>query len=231
VSPRRFRKDDSPRQDSSPGSVTSPHSRVSASPPRWALTQEAFDRLLTQLDPDRARAAEKYEELRRKLMKFFKWRGCLQFEEYADKTIDRVARKITEGAELQATSPSALFYGVALLLVKEHWRKTATRQEIPASQTEAWTTSEDPEKIRAQAETLQEQETRLACLRRCLAKLPSESVYLIKKYYSEGDVLDKQQRKQIALQLNLSATALRSRAFRVRGELERCVNNCLEEVE
>lgn len=162
-------------------------------------------------------------------MKFFKWRGCLQFEEYADKTIDRVARKITEGAELHATNPSALFYGVAVILLKEHWRKTASRDETLASQTEAWNPSDDPEKIREQAETLQEQEIRLACLRRCLSELPAESVFLIKQYYSEGDALDKEQRKQIALRLNLSATALRSRAFRVRGELERCLDNCLKE--
>jgi DNA-directed RNA polymerase specialized sigma24 family protein len=195
----------------------------------WVLTEDAFARLLTQLDPDRERAAEKYEEIRRKLMKFFKWRGCLQFEEYADKMIDRVARKITEGAELQATSPSALFYGVAVNLLREHWRKTAAEPETLDDQKEPWNAAYDPERIREQTETLQEQETRLACLRRCLAELPSESVSLITHYYSEGDVLDKEQRKQIALRLNLSATALRSRAFRVRGELERCLDNCLKE--
>jgi DNA-directed RNA polymerase specialized sigma24 family protein len=195
----------------------------------WVLTEDAFARLLTQLDPDRERAAQKYEEIRRKLMKFFKWRGCLQFEEYADKTIDRVARKITEGATLQPASPSALFYGVAVNLLREHWRKTAAEQETLDDQTEPWNPSDDPEKIREQAETLQEQETRLNCLRHCLGQLPSENVHLIKQYYAEGDVLNKEQRKQIALRLNLSATALRSRAFRVRGELERCVDNCLNE--
>ena len=195
----------------------------------WVLTEDAFETLLTQLDPDRERAAEKYEEIRRKLIKFFRWRGCLQFEEYADRTIDRVARKITEGAEFQGASPSALFYGVAANLLREYWRKTAAEPETLEGQTEPWNPSDDPEKIREEAETLQEQETRLNCLRRCLGQLPSESVQLIKQYYAEGDMLDKEQRKQIALRLNLSATALRSRAFRVRGELERCVENCLRE--
>jgi DNA-directed RNA polymerase specialized sigma24 family protein len=194
----------------------------------WVLTEDAFGRLLTQLDPDRERAAQKYEEIRRKLMKFFKWRGCLQFEEYADETIDRVARKIAEGIELQSTNPSSFFYGVAVNLLKEHWRKTAGREEMIAGQPEALNPSGDPESIREQAETLKVQERRLACLRRCLGELPSESVSLIKQYYSEGDVLDKEQRKQIAQRLNLSPTALRSRAFRIRGELERCVNNCLQ---
>jgi DNA-directed RNA polymerase specialized sigma24 family protein len=220
--------DDSPRQNS-PGLVASPRRRVAESPRRWALTQEAFDKLLTQLDPDRERAAEKYEEIRCKLIKFFKWRGCLQFEDYADKTIDRVARKIIEGAELQPASPSAFFYGVAINLLREHWRKIASEPEALDDRVEPFDPADDPERIREQAETLQEQETRLVCLRHCLGELPSESVSLIKQYYSEGDVLNKEQRKQIALRLNLSATALRSRAFRVRGELEQCIANCLEE--
>ncbi len=186
--------------------------------------------MLAQLDSDRERAAEKYEQIRLKLMKFFKWRGCLQFEEYADKTIDRVALKLTEGAELHQTNPSAFFYGVALNLLKEHWRKTASREAALTDQTETWNSSGDPEEIRQQAETRHEQETRLTCLRGCLAELPSESVSLIKRYYSEGDVLNKEQRKQIARRLNLSPTALRSRAFRVRGDLERCVDNCLKKV-
>ena len=195
----------------------------------WVLTEDAFARLLTQLDPDRERAAEKYEAIRNKLLKFFKWRGCLQPEEYADRTIDRVARKITEGAELQTTSPSALFYGVAVILLKEYWRNTASRDEALLGRTETWRHFEDPEKIREDTIALERQETHLACLRGCLGKLPSESVSLIKQYYSEGEVLDKEQRKRIALRLNLSPTALRSRAFRVRAELERCISNCLDE--
>jgi RNA polymerase sigma factor (sigma-70 family) len=197
----------------------------------WTLTEDAFSQLLKQLDPDRARAAEKYEELRRKLMKFFKWRGCLRFEEYADRTMDLVARKLTEGAKLQATSPAALFYGVAHNLLREHWRKSASEPGRLDDHLELENPAGDPEKIREQAEALEERETRLACLRQCLRQLPSESVYLIKQYYAEGDVLDKEQRKQIAERLNLSATALRSRAFRIRGELEQCVNHCLKAVE
>ncbi|MCI0352563.1 MAG: hypothetical protein L0Z53_24350 [Acidobacteriales bacterium] len=194
----------------------------------WTLTEDALSQLLTQLDPDRARAAEKYEELRRKLMKFFKWRGCPQFEEYADRTIDLVARKLSEGAELQAANPSALFYGVAVNLLREYWRKSVNKPGSLDDNLQLENPAGDPEKIREQEEARQEREIRLACLRQCLGKLPSESVYLIKQYYSEGDVLDKQQRKQIAQRLNLSATALRSRAFRIRGELEQCVNKCLK---
>jgi DNA-directed RNA polymerase specialized sigma24 family protein len=193
----------------------------------WILTEDAFTRLLKQLDPNRERAAEKYEEIRRKLMKFFKWRGCLQFEEYTDRTIDLVARKIAAGEELQAATLSALFYGVASNLLKEYWRKSPGQPSPLEERVGLEYPRGDPETIRQQEEALRERESRLACLRRCLGRLPSESLHLIKQYYSEGEVLDKERRKQIAERLNLSATALRSRAFRIRGELEQCVNGCL----
>ena len=89
-------------------------------------------------------------------------------------------------------------------------------------------TSTDPEDMRARAEESREHEARLACLQRCIANLPAISLELIKQYYSEGEVLNKEQRKQIAERFGLSAVALRSRAFRIRGDLERCVSNCLE---
>src|SRR5262249_62105727 len=38
---------------------------------RWVLNERAFDGLLARLGPDRTRAAEEYERLRRKLYYFF----------------------------------------------------------------------------------------------------------------------------------------------------------------
>ena len=58
------------------------------------LSQEAFDRLLAWLNPNRALAGEKYEEIRRRLIKIFTCRGCTCPEVLADETINRVARKV-----------------------------------------------------------------------------------------------------------------------------------------
>jgi DNA-directed RNA polymerase specialized sigma24 family protein len=71
-------------------------------------------------------------------------------------------------------------------------------------------------------------EARVNCLRRCLKRLPAASLSLIRRYYAEGDVLDKNQRKEIASELGLSATALRVRAHRIRSDVGRCVERCLE---
>ncbi len=49
-----------------------------------ALTSETFAALLFSLDADRERAGEKYEDLRRTLIRFFEWRGAPFPEEHAD---------------------------------------------------------------------------------------------------------------------------------------------------
>ena len=95
----------------------------------WTLTKEAFERLLSSLDARRDRAGEKYESVRRKLTEFFEARGSLSPADHADETINRVARKLEEGENVQDLS--RYFYGVARLLLKETLRARvhkATRQ-------------------------------------------------------------------------------------------------------
>jgi DNA-directed RNA polymerase specialized sigma24 family protein len=207
--------------------VASPGRTLDDSPRRWLLTQDAFDRLLEQLDSNRDRAAEEYEQIRHRLMKLFKWRGCLDFEEYADITIDRVARRVAEGAEIETASAYTLFYAVAMNVLKEHWRKTERETQMLDSLPESLQVPEDPEAIRAGEEEMAQQGARIECLRHCLGRLPADSLRLIEKYYAEGDVLNKEQRKEIALELRITVNALRVRAFRIRTEVEHCVGDCL----
>src|SRR5204863_6195928 len=58
------------------------------------LTRESFEILLAQLDPDRERAGELYETIRRKLIRLFEWRGCACPEDLADETFNRGARQL-----------------------------------------------------------------------------------------------------------------------------------------
>ena len=70
---------------------------------QWSLTKEAFDSLLSWLDPDREWAGEKYEVIRARLIKVFAYRGCHTPEELADETINRVAKKIDEVSACRKT--------------------------------------------------------------------------------------------------------------------------------
>jgi DNA-directed RNA polymerase specialized sigma24 family protein len=194
----------------------------------WVITQDAFDLLLAQLDANRARAGEKYEEIRRKLVKFLKWRGCASPEEIADRTIDRVAMKIAEGAELQASHPYLFFHGVALNVLREHWREPGRESEPLEDLAPSQIPSQKPQELwEREAERL-EKERRLDCLRECVRKLPRESVDLINEYHQGEGELNKERRKRLAERLKISMNTLRIRAYRIRVELERCVDGCLE---
>src|SRR5437016_12714077 len=86
----------------------------------WTLTKEAFELLLDSLDANRERAGAKYENLRRKLIEFFEARGSYSPADHADETINRVARRIAEGEDIESLERYS--YGVARLLLKETLR-------------------------------------------------------------------------------------------------------------
>src|SRR6185295_4829965 len=128
------------------------------------LTRESFEALLAQLDPDRERAGERYEAIRRKLVRLFEWRGCENPEDLADETFNRVARRMAEGVELRSSDPYGYFCGVAHLVYKEVLRRTS--REHRALESGALSSPADfPEALEAS-------DRHLDVLRRCLERLP-----------------------------------------------------------
>jgi hypothetical protein len=88
----------------------------------YPLNQREFDKLLGWLDSDRDLAGEKYEAIRRGLIKMFVRRGCPTAEELADETIDKVCQKLVEIADNYIGDPALFFYGVAKNIYRE-WLK------------------------------------------------------------------------------------------------------------
>src|SRR5258705_2336246 len=182
---------------------------IAAAHPRrkWSLTQEAFDRLLACLADNREIAGEKYLEIRRKLMRFFEWRGCSFPEDQADETVNRVARRLEEGEELR--NPSAYFIGVARLLVleinKARVKESQALGEIAISAVEPVEPTGD--------------EPRIECLHQCLATLSTANRELILQYY-QGEKSDKiKNRKQLTARLGVPLNTLRMRALRLRERI------------
>jgi hypothetical protein len=101
---------------------------------KWTLTQQAFDGLLASLGTDRDAAASRYLEIRRNLVRLFEWRGCATPDEYADETLNRCARKIAEGDEIQDLNHYTV--GVARKLLLEMSRSDGANV-IYISQTDA----------------------------------------------------------------------------------------------
>lgn len=194
-----------------------------------AITQQAFDRLLAELAPQRERAGEMYEQIRQKLLKFFQWRGCSAStaEEYTDRTIDRVARKIAEGATVHAQHPYLYFHGTAINVLREHWKK-AEKNVCQALDdlSPTYHPSVNPLKVQETQEARLNQEARLECLSECVNQLSAEQREMILVYHQGEGGPKIARRKELAKQLQVPLNALRIRMFRLRGEVEECINDC-----
>jgi DNA-directed RNA polymerase specialized sigma24 family protein len=188
----------------------------------WVLGPDAFEKLLGTLDPNRDRAAEKYESIRRRLIQVFQWRGCSESEALADETIDRVSRRLEQGEEIRANDPAVYFYGVARNVLKEFWTEQRKEQTLERSATHV---REFPGAARDLGE--QEIDERLECLDRCLARLSRENRELITLYYRSEKSGKIAERMELAARFGLSPGALRIRAHRIRRQLEEGVNDCM----
>jgi len=192
----------------------------------WGITRESFNRLLGELHPDSELAGEQYEKIRQKLVKMFQWRGCTLAEDCADETINRVTQKISEGTRLWTDDPYPYFHGVALNVLREYWRSleqsTIRLDEIAPPH------SADPEEIMLDEIENLEKERMLECLNRCMQKIPPESLDLITRYHQGEEAPDKVRRKELARALGIPLNALRIRAYRIRVEIEECVEKCLK---
>jgi DNA-directed RNA polymerase specialized sigma24 family protein len=185
-----------------------------------ALTADAFARLLLSLDADRERAGEKYEDLRRTLIRFFEWRGAPFPEEHADEVFNRVARKLGEGLEIK--NLGGYCYEVARLVFLETTKSVERRREpLAALKFEPAAAPHD-----AGLEAT-EKERRLSCLEECLGALPAGGAELITEYYRHEGSGQIDHRRALAERLGLRRDALANRAQRLRDKLEGCVNACL----
>lgn len=181
----------------------------------WGLTRPALDRLLGWLDADKAAAAKKYEHTRRALIRFFESRGCHTPDEQADRTIDRVAKRIDEGANLWVDEPVMYFYGVAKHVLQEYFRRQS------GSWQRALYVPDDAESLHR----------RYDCMGRCLDALPADSRALLVDYCSAEKREKERVRQMLAEKLGVTINTLRLRVHRLREQLARCVRGCMAENE
>ncbi len=175
----------------------------------------AFERLLTRLDADRETAGQRFEDLRRRLVRFFDWRGADVPDECADITLDRLAQKLDAGVPVE--SLHAYTFAIARLVHLEQGRRAETR---------AVRLSDAPEHVLVTPST--EATPWLDCLERALHDLPGDQRDLILRYYAH-DKRDKiRDHAALAAELGITVSALRNRAQRVRDRLERTVANCVK---
>lgn len=175
----------------------------------WTLTREAFDNLLSWLKPDRDEAGQRYEEIRRKLIRFFTCRGCCNPEDLADKTITRVIKAMESKTAEYKGEPIAFFYAVGKNVFLEE-----TRIHPPAAEDLPINEGID-------------RETELDCLERCMSRISANSWELISRYHQQEGSEKIKVRQALARELGLEMNALRIQACRIRKILRDCVSDCI----
>lgn len=160
-----------------------------------------------------------YEQLRRRLVVYFRLHLPAEAESLADQTFDRMARKLHEGVQIREVRLFAA--GVARMicleaLARERRRLEAMREPPPVAENEA--PDEYPDE--------DEQQRKLA-LAACLRQLGLRSSELILNYYAGDGAQTRQARRRLAAELGVSLNSLRNRALRIRETLEQCIWNRL----
>jgi len=176
----------------------------------WVLSQEAFDALLDWLDPDREQAGIKYEQIRLRLIKIFTGRGCVDAEDLADETINRVTTRLDEIDKEFSGDRTRYFFGVANKVYLEYLRRKPP--QLPP-----WP-APDSERI----------ELEYRCLERCIEQLNDENRELLLQYYGVEGGAKIEHRREMAKRFGIGPNALRIRAFRIRLGLQACVDKCIK---
>jgi DNA-directed RNA polymerase specialized sigma24 family protein len=170
-------------------------------------------RLLQRLGETPDAAGEAYESLRRLLYRYFEVRGCRDASVLSDEVFDRMSRRLADGVEI--ADIGAYAHGIARLVLLEARRRPVdgTLDAEPAAEVD---------------DDQQAREATAACLDRCLARLGATTRAEVLAYYAAEGRQRIDGRRQLAVRLGVSATALRLRMLRVRLTLERCVDACTE---
>ena len=177
--------------------MTDSDPQISHGRKRWELDRAGWEALLGALDPDRDLAGQKYEELRRRLINLFAWEQCDAPDNLADEVLNRLARKVMEGAVIPHLDRFA--FGIARIVIQEQMR--AQRKQETAVR-----------ELQAGARQAGQDWTTLDAMQACLNGLADDRRELIERYYTED-------RAALARKLGISVNALRNRAMRIREEL------------
>jgi RNA polymerase sigma factor (sigma-70 family) len=185
------------------------------------LTLNALGKLLTLLDSDRENAGFKYENLRRRLIKFFEWRNCESPEDLSDEVFDRILKKINEGEKIQ--NINAYSVTIAQFVLKEFLRNSKNKNQLiekvaEIQQLKAKEIDEVDEKFEKQRN----------CFEKCLEKLSVEDRKFIISYYDTDERTMINSRKKLADEMNVSLNTIRIKACRIKAKLEKCTLECCQ---
>jgi DNA-directed RNA polymerase specialized sigma24 family protein len=176
-----------------------------------------FESLLRRLDADRDHAGQKYEDLRRRLIRFFGWNDCFPEEDLADETFDRVALKV---ASEEIHDILRFTWGVARNVAREFHKRIPTVDigDLPPHKS-PHTGNTELMIINAAV-----RRRRLQCLHQCMQGLSAgeRELFLEYEYYTDRP----QNTAKLAARLELTVGALQTKAHRIKHRVEMCARKC-----
>ena len=102
-------------------------STTSSTKSSWSLSEPAFHSFLEWLDNGEASEGQRYLEMRDRLVSYFDRKNCINPDDLADETLNRVARRLEEEGEINTDTPAKYCYTVARFVFLEHLRGRDTK--------------------------------------------------------------------------------------------------------
>ncbi len=180
------------------------------------MTAESLKQLLTAFSTDPAAAGDAYQKLRESLRRYFEFKGDCAPETAADATLDRIARKISEGIEIADITKYG--FAAARLIYLERLRleqkqTNAARQFYAASDARAGDEENDG----------------FAPMRECFGELPEADRKMLQNYFADLPSAELSARRQFLIdEQQMTLNQMRLRIFRLRKRLQNCVRAKLD---
>ena len=178
------------------------------------LPDAAFAALIERLRDGGETPARVYERLRERLLALFRVYLPAEAEALTDVALDRLAKRVAEGVQIDDLRLYAL--GIARMVLREG-RLRLARQHLAERDPTL-----QPDAGDAAAERL-ESEADLHGLRACLEQLDRPARDLILAYYGADGGARIRLRQRLADAQGSTLNALRNRALRLRERIERCL--------
>ena len=169
--------------------------------------------MLSWLNPNRDQAGQRYEEIRRRLIKIFAGHNCWEPEDLADETMRRVESNVRKVAPDWVNDPSLYFYAVARNVRYEYIRRK-------------------PPPVQPPTPYVKEAERDDACLECCMEQMfTAEERSLVVEYFRWTGRAKIENRQRLCKESGIGLNTLRIKIHRLVKRLRPCVLDCVTRME
>ncbi len=180
------------------------------------MTAESLKQLLNAFSSDPAAAGDAFQKLRESLNRYFTVKGDSAPETATDETLDRVARKISEGTAIEDMTKYG--FAAARFVYLERLR-------LEQKQTTAAKTFYEAHEARAKGEERDD----FALMRECFGEMSEADRQILRNYFADLPSAELVVRRQDLIdEQQITLNQMRLKIFRLRKRLQNCVRGKLD---